>query len=632
MCGIVGIFSKKTIDKNLVDEMNSEILHRGPDSSGTYFEGKIGLAMRRLKVIDIESGDQPIYNEDQSKLVVFNGEIYNFFPLRDELLKLNHIFTTNSDTEVIIHGYEEWGIFGLLERLNGMFAFCIFDKKTQKAFFARDRLGEKPFYYYNTPEFFIFSSEMRALLKSKKIPFAISKSALYLYLAVHYVPGDQCIIEGIKKLLPGYYIELDVLTLDITINPYWGLKKKNLNIKKYPNALEKVRELMEESVRMRMISDVPLGLFLSGGIDSSILAGLMKKGTNRLDTFSIGFKDKGYDETEYSDLISKEYGTNHHHFIFDQDKVRELLPKVIASMDEPIGDQALLPLYWLSGEARKYVTVVLSGEGGDEIFGGYSYYSTTDEIISNVSMKERLFNYLQKCPIYVRTSNKKHQKNQQSKGYEKFINDGNNLTSSNFPLISDFYLRSSLIENFSLEDLISDSESVRWYPDFVKGMQNVHDPLQICQYSDIKTWLPDNLLMKLDKMSMAHSLEGRTPYLDHRLVELAFNFPPTWKIEDGIQKKILRDAFKDILPEKVYKRQKQGFIMPMSEWLKKDFRDILENIHISAIDDRLNNSVLQLVISEHISGKTERGRLIYSLMVYRLWCEHILKTYYPDRL
>lgn len=631
MCGIVGIFSKNQVDAKIIEDMNNEILHRGPDSAGTFFENNVGLAMRRLKIIDIETGDQPIYNEDKSKLVILNGEIYNFLLLRTELKKKNHIFKTNSDTEVLIHGYEEWGIAGLLERLNGMYAFCIYDRKIQKAFFARDRLGEKPFYYFHTADCFIFSSELTALLKSKKIPFTISKSALYLYLAVHYVPGDQCIIKGVKKLLPGYYIELDVPTLQVIEYSYWELStdplKKN---KKYSDAVVNVRSLMEESVRMRMISDVPIGLFLSGGIDSSILAGLMKKGTTHLDTFSIGFKDKGYDETEYSDLISKKYGTNHHHFIFDQDKVRELLPEVIASMDEPSGDQALLPLYWLSHEARKYVTVVLSGEGGDEIFGGYSYYSTTDDVLSNVSTKEKLFNYLQKCSIYARSFNKKQQESQQSKVYEKFINDENNLTSSNFPLISDFSLRSNLIENFSLDELITDSKTTLWYSSFVKVIQKMNDPLQVFQYSDIKTWLPDNLLMKLDKISMAHSLEGRTPYLDHRLVELAFSFPALWKIENGIQKKILRDAFKDILPEKVFKRQKQGFVMPMSEWLKNEFKDILENLHSYTIDDGLDNSVLRRVIFEHITGKAERGRLVYSLMVYRLWCKYILKTYYSD--
>jgi len=610
--------------------MNNEIQHRGPDSAGTYFEDYVGLAMRRLKVIDIETGNQPIYNEDHSILIFFNGEIYNFIQLREKLVKQKHIFSTNSDTEVIIHGYEEWGISGLLKQLNGMFAFCIYDRNLQRAFFARDRLGEKPFYYYHTKDFFLFSSELRALLKSKTIPFAISKSALYLYLAVHYVPGDQCIIEGVKKLLPGHYLELDISTLNITITCYWELKKEKLNIESYSAALVKVRELMEESVRMRMISDVPLGLFLSGGIDSSILAGLMKKNSSCLDTFSIGFKDTGYDETEYSDLISKKYGTIHHHFIFDQDKVREVLPPVIASMDEPSGDQALLPLFWLSREAKKYVTVVLSGEGGDEIFGGYSYYFGSDNLQFLPTLKERLVKYLQEFSIGGRRGNKLPQHPQRIEAYEKFINDELNLTSSNFPLISDFAIRSKLIEDFSREELFRDSKSARWYSNFVAGLQKLDDPLQICQYSDIKTWLTDDLLMKLDKMSMAHALEGRTPFLDHRLIEMAFNFPSPWKIEHGIHKKILRDAFKDILPDRIYRRQKQGFVIPMSEWLKNDFHEYLKEICMYDLNDGLNKEILTKIIRDHLSDTCKRGRLVYSLLVYRLWVKHILTTYYND--
>jgi asparagine synthase (glutamine-hydrolysing) len=628
MCGIVGFFSKNGVDADIIRAMNNEIRHRGPDNDGFYFEPSIGLGMRRLKVIDLESGDQPKTNEDGTIIVIFNGEIYNYLPLREELSDKGHIFTTKSDTEVLIHGFEEWGIQGLLTRINGMFAFCIYDKKNMKAFFARDRLGEKPFYYFHDDQEFIFSSELRGLLRSGKIPFSISKSSLFLYLAVHYVPGDQCIISGVKKLLPGYFAELDLRSYKCFFRPYWILDKNRDQPSDYSEALKQVRQLVEESVRMRMISDVPLGLFLSGGIDSSILAGLMVKNSKKLETFSVGFKDKGYDETEYSQLVSQHFGTNHHHFIFDEHKVREFLPKIIASMDEPCGDQALLPVYWLSHEARKFVTVVLGGEGGDEVFGGYSYYPSEEK----KEFSSRITGIIQFLNTNFSKKNTNNLENQYSNSlFPLFLSEKCNTTSSNFPIISDLHLRVQLIKDFSFEEITDEMNRYSWYEAFSRERKKINQTLEGCQYTDLKTWLPDDLLMKFDKMCMAHSLEGRAPYLDYRIVELGITLFPDWKIHKGIHKKILRDAFRDLLPEKVLNRPKQGFIMPMSDWLKTDFRDILDSLPSDCINDGLNNSVLQRVISEHVTGQAERGRLIYSLMIYRLWCSYVLETYYMDR-
>jgi asparagine synthase (glutamine-hydrolysing) len=613
MCGIVGIFSKTQVDKSIVETMNEAIIHRGPDSDGFYFNEKIGLAMRRLKIIDLSTGDQPIYNEDRSILIIFNGEIYNFQEIR-ELLSEKHLFRTKSDTEVILHGYEEWGIQGILQKLNGMFAFCIYDIKARKAFFARDRIGEKPFYYYADDMNFTFSSELRSLLMSRNVPVRISKAALYFYLALHYVPGDLCIIEKVKKLLPGYYMELNIDSLNFVEKPYWQLKEIDINGLDYEEAVSRVKALVTESIKMRMISDVPIGLFLSGGIDSSIIASVMSKYTKDLNTFSVGFDKEGFDETEYSSLVSKAYGTIHHHFIFNQDRVKDFLPIIIRYMDEPCGDQALLPVYWLCHEARKYVTVVLGGEGGDEVFAGYSYYPSNHSINDNnrhgfVSRVVSLYKKLVKMP-------------DGHAPYDEFLYEEAVKTSSNFPLISDLNLRCRLIKDFNVKEIALNRNSFMWYRLFSSEARGIDDKLKLCQFSDIKSWLPDDLLMKYDKMAMANSLEGRAPYLDHRLVELGYSLPPEWKI-NLMNKKILRDAFKNELPEQVYKRSKMGFIMPMSEWLKNDLSNLLREVCQYDFDDGIDNESFKMVVEEHITGKAERGRLVYSLLVYRLWVKQL---------
>jgi len=374
MCGIDGIISKNKINLQTLKEMNECLKHRGPDSEGIFQDENVGLAMRRLKVIDLETGDQPIFNETKTIVCIFNGEIYNFKYLRDELERKGHVFESKTDTEILVHGYEEWGINELLSRLNGMFAFCIYDKTKRKVILARDRIGEKPLYYFFNQNDFIFASELRSILRSNKVPLEISKSGLYCYLAVHYVPGDMCIIKNVRKLLPGHYLELDVDSLSFNLVEYWDLKERNFVEREYDEYVSYVKKLVEDAIMLRTVSDVPLGVFLSGGIDSSILVSVLSKHISKIDSFSIGFKDQEYDESNYSNLISKTFKTNHHQFVLDPEMIPELLSKITFYMDEPSGDQALLPLFWLSHEAKKYVTVVLGGEGGDEVFAGYSYY------------------------------------------------------------------------------------------------------------------------------------------------------------------------------------------------------------------------------------------------------------------
>lgn len=603
MCGIDGILSKNKIDESVLKKMNYCMIHRGPHSDGFFYDDNIGLAMRRLKIIDLETGDQPIFNEKNNVIVIFNGEIYNFESLREELEKKGHQFKSKTDTEVLVHGYEEWGIDELLSRLNGMFAFCIYDKKEKKVYLTRDRLGEKPLYYYFQNGNFIFGSELQALLESNEIPIKISKLALYSYLAVHYVPGDMCIIQDVKKLLPGHYLEFDVENFCVKLIEYWDLKEGKFEERTYEEYVKNLKKLLEDSVKRRMISDVPIGVFLSGGIDSSVIVNIMKKFSAKVNTFSIGFEDPEFDESKYANIIVQKYDTNHHHFILKVDKVRELLAKIVRYMDEPSGDQALLPVYWLSHEAKKYVTVVLGGEGGDEMFAGYSYYPTQELL--------HIDEY----------------QNDKNELLSNFLNANKSETLSGFPILTNVHDRMCLIKNFDQNDLIEEKKKYVWLEKFNEKIDNISDHLRKCQYTDVKTWLPDDLLMKFDKMSMSISLEGRAPFLDYRVAEFAFNLPSRYKITTEKSKIILRDAFSSELPKEIFLRKKQGFNLPMSDWIRTHLRDLIEQMSDTNNDDGIDNEYLKGIIGEHLSGKGERGRLLYAILVYKLWVKSLFERY-----
>jgi len=410
----------------------------------------------------------------------------------------------------------------------------------------------------------------------------------------------MCIIKNVKKLLPGHYLKFDMEQFNFKLVKYWDLEERNYEEKSYQENLKRVKTLVEDSIRMRLVSDVPLGVFLSGGIDSSIITSVMKKFNDNVQSFSIGFDKPEFDESEYSKLISKEYGTDHHHFVLLPEKISELLPKIVRYMDEPSGDQALLPTFWLSHEAKKYVTVALGGEGGDEIFGGYSYYpkSGSNEI-------EKL-----------------HSKNFAS-GFFKSEYE----TQSGFPLLSDHTMRSKLISNFDGPSLIQEQKNYQWLEKLNSAISKIKNVLRKCQYFDIKSWLAEDLLMKFDKMSMASSLEGRAPYLDYRLAEFVFNLPTEYKIKGNTYKFILREAFKDELPKKIFERKKQGFNLPMSEWLRTHLKDSLQQITSINTNDGINNDFLETLIEEHLSGKEDRGRLLYSILVYKLWAKNLFERF-----
>ena len=604
MCGIDGIISRGAADLETVKKMNRCLVHRGPNSGGTYADHNVALAMRRLKIIDLHSGEQPILSEDGNVVVVFNGEIYNFRGLARDLERLGHTFKTKTDTEVLVHGYEEWGIKELLSRLVGMFAFCIYDKVRKRAFLARDRLGEKPLYYFSGGGDLVFASELGAILESGRVPLEVSRIALYSYLAVHYVPGDMCIIDGVRKVLPGHYMQVDLGDLSMESVEYWDLGARDYRVRDYDECLRHVHELVSASISSRTVSDVPLGVFLSGGIDSSIIVSVLSKRIKNLKTFSIGFEKEGYDETGFSDVVSKAFKTAHHRFVLDPDRVIELLPEIISCMDEPSGDQALLPVFWLSREAKKFVTVVLGGEGGDEVFGGYSYYFDGPEDEEDFGGEDG--------PL------------------GGFLDGDAPVTRSNFPVIADFENRAGLMPDFDAGKMADEISRYEWLGKFEDKVGAIPGTLRRRQYTDMKTWLPDDLLMKFDKMTMSASLEGRAPFLDHRLVEFGFSLPPRYKTQKNVSKFILREAFKSELPREIFEREKQGFVLPMGEWLRTRLRDTLMEAAREEQDDGLDNRFVNGLIQEHLDGRAERTRLLYAIMVYKLWFKNI-KLRYADQ-
>ena len=426
---------------------------------------------------------------------------------------------------------------------------------------------------------------------------------LFYYLALHFIPGDLSISKGIKKLLPGHYLLYSIKERKCKIYQYWDLKEKRSGKIDFNDAVEEVKRLVINSIRSRMVSDVPIGAFLSGGIDSSTIVSVMAEHQAHLKTFSIGFKDVDLDESPYSKLVSEKFNTDHYHYIFDTKELDQYFPKIIQYMDEPCGDQALLPVFLISREARKKVTVVVGGEGADEIFGGYIYYKN---FLKNPDIKTRL-KLLIKNII------------RPDKRGRLFLNEKQQETASGFPLISNYYDRINLF-NIKFQKLIKE-HSYPWMDKIEKRIFNLENKLRQAQYAEIKSWLADDLLMKYDKMTMANSLEGRAPFLNRELAEYVFNLPDEFKIKNGVHKHIFREAFKNMLPEKIYLRPKQTFSLPMSDWIRGRLKERFENIFNShsTAEEYINKDHFKKLYLEHVNYKKDHNRLLYALLVYFEW-------------
>jgi len=613
MCGICGIIqsdTSKPIDEGLLRRMTSTLNHRGPDDVGYFLDQNAGLGHRRLSIIDLKGGKQPILNEDRSAVIVFNGEIYNYVDLKEDLTAHGHIFQSRSDTETIIHAYEEHGC-AFVERLRGMFAVAIWDRRLHRLVLARDRLGLKPVYYWEGDGLFAFASEIKALLQIPQIRREVDPEALDLYLSLRYVPGPRTMFKGILKLQAGHILVLD--SAGIHIRRYWDVGMGGETDAGEEECLSGFEQLLEESVRLRLMSEVPLGVFLSGGIDSSAILALMRKAGKgeQPRSFSIGYEAATREEQESNELpyarqAAHAFEAQHHEFQLNSKEFSNAIPKIVWHLDEPLADPSCISLYFLSKLAREHITVVLSGEGADEILAGYGIYQkmlTLEGLnrrfsslawlaakLAPFTPEPRLRNYMLLASLTLE---------QRYTGVSRGLSPGTKHRL--LPGLDDSLLH-SLYASYAKNDAAS--------------------PLDRMLYQDLKIWLPDNLLMKADKMTMATGLELRVPFLDHRLVEFTFTLPQTLKIRYGQGKFLLRRAMADVLPDTILKRPKKGFPVPTEFWLRSQLRDFVRDSLLgpdSACRQFFSYPVLEQIISENEARVAWRHQDVWTLLIFEFW-------------
>jgi len=617
ICGVVNFSVAEPVARELIEKMSDAQSHRGPDDFGYFIDRNAGLGHRRLSIIDLSGGRQPIYNEDESVAVVFNGEIYNYAELTAKLSAQGHQFLTRSDTETIVHSYEQYGD-DCVRDFRGMFAFAIWDRRKRRLFIARDRLGIKPLYYYAGPGFLAFASEIKALLQHPGVPREIDLQSLDLYLALRYVPGPKTIFKGIFKLQPGHAMSLDASGLHI--RKYWDLEYSETP-RSDAAAIEEFQALFEESVRLRLIAEVPLGVFLSGGLDSSAALAMMSRinGRKRIKTFSVGYEASGPSGSEAADSnefsfareAASHFGAEHHEYRLTHSEFRESAALMAYHLDEPLADPSCLPLYYISKLARNHITVVLSGEGADEILGGYNLYQRLMAIerlrgkigpiaglaraSAGLPWSERMRSYVDRIGAPLE---------EHYRGVVKGIGAGTRLK-----LIGD--------DRFQRSEARLDEV----FAPYFSHTQNT-SVLNRMLYADARVWLPENLLLKADKMTMATGVELRVPFLDHKLVEFAATLPDSMKIRGGSGKWLLRNAMGNELPPAILNRTKKGFPSPTASWLRLELRDFVRDTLLasgSASTTFFSRQAVEEVVKRHEEKKAPGYQEVWSLMVFELW-------------
>jgi asparagine synthase (glutamine-hydrolysing) len=601
MCGIVGFNWE---DEKKIKSLAALLHHRGPEQEGFHVADGVSLGHKRLCIIDLsDKGRQPIYNEDKTVCVSYNGEIFNFEELRRMLEQAGHKFISRTDTEVLVHGYEEWGA-DLLERINGQFAFCIFDKKKNIFFIARDRLGIKPLYYYCDDRNFIFGSELKVFLRSD-IRKEINKNALDYYLLFGNTPFEQSILDGVKKLPAGCYLIYDLKERKIQkYQRYWAVSFDEQIDCTEEELKRQIADRLEESVRMQLISDVPLGAFLSGGVDSSIIVSIMRKYVNELNTFSIRFDRPDYNESQYAKIVSDKFHTIHHEIEFNAESVRDLIAQLPNYYDEPFGDSSMIPTCLVCRVAKKYVTVSLSGTGGDELFGGYPRYNEFI-VLKKLNHLPTAFKYV--LGHSIEAANLLLKKD----GFNKLVTFLGRRQPDHI-----IYLQLFSYMFRSKEEGIEKLSPF----DYLRKHFRYDDDITNTMNFDINEYLPDCLLVKEDRASMAVSLEARVPFLDHQLVEFAARIPPHFKIKMGRKKYILKKAFSDILPREILYRRKQGFGVPLEHYFRDELRDYTcgEIFDFDAYN-YYDKNLLKELWQKHQQKISDYSRLFWSIMMFNLW-------------
>jgi asparagine synthase (glutamine-hydrolysing) len=594
MCGIAGLIDtvKGRVPRGLLNCMNEVMITRGPDGDGHYIDGPVAMGMRRLSVIDLDGGWQPFLSRNGDVVAFQNGEIYNHVELRRQLEGHGHRFRSRNDTEVMAHGYTEWGMAGLLERLDGMFAIAILDRQRRQLHLARDRFGEKPLFYAHTGGRFAYASNLLALAALDWVDTAIDARALDRYLALHYVPGDSTIFKAIQRVLPGERLTVAIDDPIPQRNRYYTAALGR------PERLsdDDLAEMIEQAVTSRLIADVPVGVFLSGGLDSSLVAAIAAKHQPRISTFSMGFQSAAHDESAYAETVARRVGSTHYHFRFDESSFRQLLPRVAAALDEPVGDQAQLPLYWLCQEARRHVTVALAGEGADEVFAGYEYYD--GDYIRAGGGRERFKARPVRSPQDGR----------------RLIDLAATATPSGFPLLTNAVERQRLTA-------AGGAMMDEWEATLFDWLGGAADELQRATATDMATWLPDDLLVKFDRMAMAHSLEGRAPFLSAPLVEAGLRLPAAEKRKGATGKVALRRIARRWLPPAILERPKQGFVLPMGRWLGEWFgsQSSVQDYFLARPVPGLDGREAARLVRHDLAAGVRRERLLFALVLLVEW-------------
>ncbi|MBI1923531.1 asparagine synthase (glutamine-hydrolyzing) [Candidatus Poribacteria bacterium] len=612
MCGICGVYyqhPERAIDKNTIQKMCNLMRHRGPDEDGFYLNGNVALGMRRLKIIDLTTGSQPIFNEDGSIAVVFNGEIYNYPDLRQLLFKKGHTFYTKTDTEVIVHLYEEYGE-DFLTFLNGMFAIAIWDDRKKQLLLARDRLGEKPLHYSINDEGILFASEMKSILCHPLLKQELDLEAIYYYFTFYYIPAPFTIYKHVKKLPAGHY--LTYKNGKATIKKYWDFSYQPDDSKDEAYFADALYERLKESVRLRLVSDVPLGAFLSGGIDSSTIVGVMSTLMDQpVKTFSIGFEESSHNELDYARVVAQHFQTSHHEFIVRPSAI-DLVEKLVWHFDEPFGDSSAIPTYLVSKIAREHVTVALSGDGGDELFAGYDRYQMVLQRRKWYRMPQSLRRFVAHQIGDWLPPTARGKEFLQSLALDEFrhfclgLREGRNRE-----LFSKDFLKSiDGLDAFAIP---------RWY-----SLEPSQEYLNPFLFFDTKVYLPDDILVKVDRMSMANSLETRVPFLDHNLVEFAATIPCHLKIRGGISKYILKRSMNKFLPPALLSRGKHGFTLPVDLWFRHELKPLaFDMLSGAGIEESglFNVDYIEKILKEHLAERKNHKELLWSLLMFQLWYE-----------
>jgi asparagine synthase (glutamine-hydrolysing) len=625
MCGIAGIVSNQTggVERATIHRMCQTIVHRGPDDEGVFVKDGVGVGMRRLSIIDLAGGHQPVFNEDGTIWIVFNGEIYNFKQLREELEARGHHFSTHSDTEVIVHLYEDFGA-DCVDKLRGMFAFAIYDERRRRLLLARDRLGIKPLHYAFSNGRLLFGSEIKSILEvAPELAGSINSEALQQYLYFGYIPDPLTAFGAIQKLPPGHVLEFE--KGEIRVRQYWDLPQfASHTPRSEEECLEELEHKLAEAVRIRMIADVPLGAMLSGGTDSSTVVALMARASSAaVKTFAIGFQNADFNEAHYAKLVAEKFGTEHHELMLQPDVV-QTVESLTHSLEEPFGDSSMLPTYYVSCLARQHVTVALSGDGGDELFAGYGRYGVQSrrQVFERVPAGMRRWYRETLYPRLPRNMRgRKFSYNVSLPWRERYV-DGISFIPAferEMPLLSEEF-RASLRGKRDPQNVMFD------YFDRAPA----RDPVSQMLYVDTKTYLTADILTKVDRMSMATSLEVRVPILDHIFLEWVTGLPPEWKLRGGKQKYILKKLAERVgVPKEVLYRRKQGFALPLAEWFRHELKEMTLTVLLeprSLQRGYFNPQGVRQLLAEHMEGRRDQSARIWRLLMFELWHRNFLEA------